>query len=78
MGGCCYLALNSQLTHYKFKVWMKTNVDIPSFHFNLFVSKDGDYADDKSVQALHEAGPRSAVGNVSGFKCVSDCRSRGR
>ena len=23
-------------------------------------------------------GPRSAVGNVSGYKCVSDCRSRGR
>ena len=25
-----------------------------------------------------EAGPRSAVGNVSGYRCVSDCRSRGR
>ena len=24
------------------------------------------------------AGPRSAVGNVSGYRCVSDCRSRGR
>ena len=23
-------------------------------------------------------GPRSAVGNVSGYGCVSDCRSRGR
>ena len=23
------------------------------------------------------AGPRSAVGNVSGYRCVSDCRSRG-
>ena len=26
----------------------------------------------------HVTGPRSAVGNVSGYKCVSDCRSRGR
>ena len=26
----------------------------------------------------HETGPRSAVGNVSGYRCVSDCRSRGR
>ena len=25
-----------------------------------------------------DAGPRSAVGNVSGYRCVSDCRSRGR
>ena len=25
-----------------------------------------------------ETGPRSAVGNVSGHRCVSDCRSRGR
>ena len=23
-------------------------------------------------------GPRSAVGDVSGYRCVSDCRSRGR
>ena len=26
---------------------------------------------------LHN-GPGSAVGNVSGYRCVSDCRSRGR
>ena len=25
-----------------------------------------------------DAGPHSAVGNVSGYRCVSDCRSRGR
>ena len=29
-------------------------------------------------QQLLFAGPRSAVGNVSGYRCVSDCRSRGR
>ena len=27
---------------------------------------------------LDIAGPRSTVGNVSGYRCVSDCRSRGR
>ena len=27
---------------------------------------------------MQQAGPRSAVGNVSGYRCVSDCRSRGR
>ena len=27
---------------------------------------------------MKTAGPRSAVGNVSGYRCVSDCRSRGR
>ena len=27
---------------------------------------------------IHITGPRSAVGNVSGYRCVSDCRSRGR
>ena len=26
----------------------------------------------------NSTGPRSAVGNVSGHRCVSDCRSRGR
>ena len=24
------------------------------------------------------AGPRNAAGNVSGYRCMSDCRSRGR
>ena len=27
---------------------------------------------------LKQTGPRSAVGNVSGYRCVSDCNSRGR
>ena len=27
---------------------------------------------------IYNTGPRSAVGNVSGYRCVSDCRSRGR
>ena len=27
---------------------------------------------------LEKTGPRSAVGNVSGYRCVSDCRSRAR
>ena len=26
----------------------------------------------------HISGPYSAVGNMSGYRCVSDCRSRGR
>ena len=32
----------------------------------------GDYT------SIQSRGPRSAVGNVSGYKCVSDCKSRGR
>ena len=28
-------------------------------------------------QKESNAGPRSPVGNVSGYRCVSDCRSRG-
>ena len=31
-----------------------------------------------SIAQGYIAGPRSAVGNVSGYRCVSDCRSRGR
>ena len=48
------MALNSQLTHSKFKVWMKRDVNITNFHFNLFGSKSGDYADDKIVLALYK------------------------
>ena len=29
-------------------------------------------------EVVRGTGPRSAVGNVSGYSCVSDCRSRGR
>ena len=32
----------------------------------------------KPVLRRAKAGPRSTVGNVSGYRCVSDCRSRGR
>ena len=31
-----------------------------------------------SATLIIPPGPRSAVGNVSGYRCVSDCRSRGR
>ena len=30
------------------------------------------------IRAQYSTGPRSAVGNVSGYRCVSDCNSRGR
>ena len=31
-----------------------------------------------TISPTTATGPRSAVGNVSGYRCVSDCRSRGR
>ena len=30
------------------------------------------------ITDFKRTGPRSAVGNVSGYKCVPDCKSRGR
>ena len=38
----------------------------------------GTVGDMYGVMLDRDAGPRSAVGNVSGYRCVSDCRSRGR
>ena len=35
-------------------------------------------SDQRLCYSLSGTGPRSAVGNVSGYRCVSDCRSRGR
>ena len=32
----------------------------------------------KDLQRDIFTGPRSAVGNMSGYRCVTDCRSRGR
>ena len=31
-----------------------------------------------SMNDSYYTGPRSAVGNVSGYRCEADCRSRGR
>ena len=31
-----------------------------------------------SVSHMKNTGPRRAVSNVSGYRCVSDCNSRGR
>ena len=35
------------------------------------------YLREESQICCMDTGPRSAVGNVSGYRCVSDCRSRG-
>ena len=49
---------------------------------NIFVLKGDLNGENRSGAFLfcwvYIAGPRSAVGNVSGYRCVSDCRSRGR
>ena len=48
----------------------------------IFVSANNVDRDEMSHYSAHHLGlhigPRSAVGNVSGYRCVSDCRSRGR
>ena len=44
----------------------------------FFVSPTLKYSGRASDYLRILAWPHSAVGNVSGYKCVSDCRSRGR
>ena len=44
-------------------------------HRNIFLNNIS-LSTDPNLKYL--CGPRSAVGNVSGYRCVSDCRSRGR
>ena len=38
----------------------------------------GNFVSRLSSTVFATAGPRSAVGNMSDYRCVSDCRSRGR
>ena len=40
--------------------------------------KVGEYVQEIPQSHTGDTGPHSAVGNVSGYRCVSDCRSRGR
>ena len=53
----------------EFKKQKCYNVGDRNAHFQIFM-----------VILLHmlTTGPRSAVGNVSGYRCEADCRSRGR
>ena len=50
--------------------------DILCKHF-LEPDQDRQYVGPDLVSKLFDT-PRSAVGKVSGYRCVSDCRSRGR
>ena len=45
---------------------------------NLVISQFLFIIEQQTYYQIEAAGPRSAVGNVSGYRCVSDCRSRGR
>ena len=49
--------------------------DIPSMF--IWIGSDHTLCQDSFLMYVC-AGPRSAVGNVSGYRCVSECRSRGR
>ena len=45
-------------------------------NYNCLIARKSDFVACK--QQMLTAGPRSTVPNVSGYRCMSDCRSRGR
>ena len=57
------------------RVW---NLIMVSTDCVQIIKFDESYYDSLFIQNWLFTGPRSAVGNVSGYRCVSDCRSRGR
>ena len=48
-----------------------------AFYYDT-INCDSDIITCNSDSLLKLAGLRSAVGNMSGYRCVSDCRSKGR
>ena len=48
----------------------------PGASLDMMLSKNNKGTDQSAC--MHMTGPRSAVGNLSGNRCESDCRSRGR
>ena len=61
--------------------FFKIKVFINSFRNSIRVSNSLDTDKAKHFGpdlGQNFTGPRNAVGNVSGYRCVSDCRSRGR
>ena len=53
-------------------LWLNYFVGTQNSHLNETVLYD------THILKLIDAGPHSAVSNVSGYRCLSDCRSRGR
>ena len=78
----CYSCVRLLVHRFTFSMLYKTRKDmaLSAISMNLAL------ADKEFVLSLHHKlhvstyinGPRSAVGNVPGYRCVSDCRSRGR
>ena len=67
-------ALNASVNSYG-------HVGMVSSPYHTFLLGKFDYAVNQyfvHILSLVSDKPRSAVGNVSGYRCVSDCRSRGR
>ena len=75
---CLGLLLSLQIILQTF--WTKTVCHSDSrpelFLKNSIFEKKNQYISDN--KRWKKARPRSAVGNVSGYRCVSDCNSRGR
>ena len=63
-------------------LWQNTDIpeNVPRFLKNAFHILEERHLGLASLHIVGNlmSGPRSAVGNVSDYRCVSDCRSRGR
>ena len=69
-----FICWNQNIVHMKNYFFLTSGAEILLLFILAKVS-----AIPKHVDLLNKkTGPRSAVGNVSGYRCVSDCRSRGR
>ena len=66
--------INSEVNH------KRHFIKIPFINKSIeFIDLHSIFMDNLVISSIpNYTGPRSAVGNVSGYGCVSDCRSRGR
>ena len=59
-------------------VYIRQRLPIPCRKLQIYTQIMHSHICDVPKSHELDAGPRSAVGIVSGYRCVSDCRSRGR
>ena len=79
-GVICRLLTDIGLSYPGCEIFRSQEMSLNAIHENKILAKNSEFTvvSFSNHPQYSSTGPRSAVGNMSGNRCESDCRSRGR